>query len=262
LKFMKLAYANGLTAFNGTPLHEHLLWLLRLVVHNAQEDAPGSAKHLQDVAEAFMDCQAVQGRVIEKAGLLIRGVGHSFQGMLVELVAEYKTMALKMLSYEECVKLGGPDESNDPAHFENRLLMDVGEMVGFGFADIRQAELDKHAMQRFPKRNEAEQQRLEARFRALFDAEAMLHALTSELNSFSETSQAESLPRMFLEWAMQRMSQKHIVFDKDTCSKVEVEAVFVLAMVEVVFLGKAAVENGECYRNEPLQSLFLPAPSA
>ena len=49
--------------------------------------------------------------------------------------------------YEECVKLGGPDESNDPAHFENRLLMDVGEMVGFGFADIRQAELDKHAMQ-------------------------------------------------------------------------------------------------------------------
>lgn len=259
LSFVKTAYADGLQAFHGTELHNHFMWLLRLVVHNGYDGAPGAAKHLRDVAEAFQDCQAVQARVIERAGLQIQGLSHDFRGLLAELAGEYKMMALKELSYKGCVKLGGPDETKDPAHYENLVLMNVGEEIGFSAADVKRAQLDKHAASRFSKPGKEEQRQWVADFRGLVDVGAMLKGLRSELNSFSETSPPESLPRTFLSWASDAMTQKHVLLDEETYVNVDVEDGLALAILEVVFFGSVACARDEEYRGERLRDLFFAA---
>merc|ERR1719329_1684917 len=98
IKFLTSCYRDGFRAFRGTDLHEHLLWLLRLVVHHGEAGGLDASRHLQDVAEAFQECQAVQARAVERAGLQIRGVATNFQGMLTRLAGEYKTVALQMLA--------------------------------------------------------------------------------------------------------------------------------------------------------------------
>jgi hypothetical protein len=256
LKFMQGAYEEGLRAFHGTDLNNHLLWLFRLVVHHGADDKPGASKYLREVAEAFTDCQAVQARTIEKVGLQLRGLALDFRGQLVRLVGEYKAMAIKMLAVEECTKLGGPDDFNDPAHFENRLIADLGEMAGLNKADIRQAEVDSHAHSRFRPFKGTKLEKAAARLHELFDLEALLKAFASEVSTFGAQSQQDSLPRLFLEWAGERMKEKHIVFDEETCTQVEVGDELALAVVEVVFLGMPSCSNEDTYRGSRILDLF------
>eukprot|EP00931_Biecheleriopsis_adriatica_P089499 TRINITY_DN63615_c0_g1_i2.p1 TRINITY_DN63615_c0_g1~~TRINITY_DN63615_c0_g1_i2.p1 ORF type:complete len:446 (+),score=88.08 TRINITY_DN63615_c0_g1_i2:14-1351(+) len=247
LNFVKSAYAEGLRAFQGTSLHSHLMWLLRLIVNHASDRGAEAAKYLQDVAEAFMDCQAVQARVIERAGFLILGVGSDFRGLLVQLVSEYKTMALRMLAYEECVKVGGPNEDKDPAHAENRLLQDV-----------KRASLDQHAGRFTVMQGEVKDNAVQ-RFRELFDTQALLHALVAELNSFSADSPELSLPRLFVKWVSERMTSMHVIFDEETYTQIAIDNVFALAVVEAVFLGKPGADLHEEFRGERICSLFTAA---
>jgi len=130
-------------------------------------------------------------------------------------------------------------------------------LVGMNADDVRRAKLDEHAELRFPKLLRAERDEAAARMRALFDIEALLTTLKNEINSFSETSPEGSLPRRFLDWAAARLQEKHIVFDEDTCSKVDVEDVFVLAIVEQLF-GGANASADETYRGCKVFDLFLP----
>merc|ERR1719507_698747 len=105
IRFIVGAYSEGFRAFHGTDLDQHLRSLMRLVVHHGHEGKPGASKYLTEVAEAFTDCQAVQARTVESVGLRIKGVSLDFYGHLVQLVSEYKAMAIKILAVEECTKL-------------------------------------------------------------------------------------------------------------------------------------------------------------
>lgn len=253
--FIPMAYAFGLRAFQGTAVHGHLLSLLRVTVHHAHDDKPGAAGYLREVAEAFMDCQAVQGRVVERVGLQILGVGDDFRGLVERLVGEYKVMAIKMLAAERIRQRKASDDGN-PTHYENRLIADVGNAVGYNKDEIRLAMLDGHAAQRFPKLPREEVHRAAARCRELFDVEAMLQALCAEINAFNEDSPPQSLPRMFLDWANTRMEHSHLVFDEATCSHVEIVYPLALAIVEVLFFGRSEAPSGESYRGHEVQNLF------
>merc|ERR1712216_692351 len=77
-----------------------------------------------------------------------------------------------------------------------------------------------------------------------------------ELNSFSASSAAESLPRLFLDWASENVTEKHVVFDEDTCTRVEVDCTFVMAIMQKLFLGKLDVLADQTYRGSKLSKLF------
>merc|ERR1719401_3065090 len=93
-------YHEGLHAYQGTAVWNHLLSLFRVIVHYGHDGQKDCAKHLREVAEAFTDCQAVQARVIERVGLEIKGIRSGFKGLVERLIGDYKTMALKMLAIE------------------------------------------------------------------------------------------------------------------------------------------------------------------
>jgi len=216
---------------------------------------------LTQVAEAFMDCQAVQARVVERIGLQIRGVTTNFRGLVVALVGEYKSMALKMLAAERIAQGKAHDDAT-PTHYENRLTADIGTELGLNASDVRSADLDHHAQSRFARLRAHEVESAAARARELFDVEALLQALVSELNSFSASSAPDSLSRLFLDWASENITEKHIVFDEETCSQVDVDCTFVMAILEVVFLGRLGVCADRMYRESKLADLFEPKISA
>jgi len=257
LGFIQSAYAEGLRAFSGSDMHEHLMWLMRLIVHHGHEGQPGAARHLREVAEAFTDCQAVQGRTIERVGLQIRGVSLDFRGHLVRLAGEYKAMAAKILAVEECTRLGGPDDYNDPAHYENRIIADAGEELGLNRSHIKQALLDSHAHERFRRLVKGKRRAAVGRLRELFDVEAWLKAFAAEASTLGAESERESLPRLFLDWAAERMTDQHVVLDEDTCSRLEVGEALALAVAEAVFLGKPGCSASEEYRGARLAGLFV-----
>lgn len=252
------AYTTGLPAFEGTPVHRHLLWLLRLTVHHGHAEKPEAARHLREVAEAFMDCQAVQARVIERVGLEIRGVRADFHGLVMRLVGDYKSMALKMLAADRIRRRFASDDGN-PTHYENRLTADLGKQLGLNQDDIRRASLDEHAAVRFQRLDGRDLKFAAARCRELFDIEAVIKALMAEVNSFSEHSPKESLPHQFLEWASTRLQDKHIVFNEEDCTCVAVGEPLALAVVEDLFLGKPSAPPEEMYRGTSLQSIFKPS---
>jgi len=212
---------------------------------------------LSEVAEAFMDCQAVQARVVERVGLRIRGVTTNFRGLVIALVGEYKTMALKMLAAERIAQGKAHDDAT-PTHYENRLTADLGQQLGINADDVRRAALDEHARARFGKLSTQDVQAASARTQELFDMEALLQALVSELNSFSASSTPDSLPRLFLEWASENMTEKHIVFDEETCTHIDVDSVLAMAVLETLFLGQLCALANETYREIKLCDLFIP----
>lgn len=203
-----------------------------------------------------MDCQAVQARVVEKVGLQIRGVAADFQGLLTSLVGEYKAVALKMLAAERLAQ-GRARDDPTPTHYENRLAADVGPLIGLNADDVRRAALDEHARARFARLRANEAQAAADRCRALFDLEALLSAIVSELNSFNASSLPNSMPRLFLDWALGNMIEKHLVFDEETLTHVEVDCTLVKAILEVVFLGQLAGAGNELYRGGALCNLFV-----
>lgn len=255
LKFMQMAYQDGWSAFRGTALHDHLKWLMRLIVHYGYEGKPGASQYLSEVAEAFMDCQAVQARVVERIGLQIQGVTTDFRGLVMALAGEYKTMAVKMLASDR-IRQGKAHDDPTPTHYENRLTADLGQHLGLNADDVRRAGLDEHARARFAKLRPADAEAAAARARELFDVEALLQALVSELNSFSATSAPESLPRLFLEWASQNMTEKHIVFDEATFTHIDVDCVLVMAVLEKMFLGELTGTAHETYRGVDMERVF------
>jgi len=256
LKFLTSCYRDGFRAFRDTDLHEHLLWLLRLVVHHGEAGGLDASRHLQDVAEAFQECQAVQARAVERAGLQIRGVATNFQGMLTRLVGEYKTVALQMLAVQHVAERS-LREDPVPTHYANRLTVDVGEQLGLNADDVRRAALDQLAVERFSPLGEADLPGVASRCRELFDMDAMLGAFVAEVNGFNADSTPESLPRLFLVWASERLADKHVVFDEHTCSHVEVTPDLALAVFEDVFIGHMNAPVSEFFRGQQIRALFL-----
>jgi hypothetical protein len=255
LKFLPVAYNTGFRAFHGTALDNHLKWLFRLIVHYAYDGKPGASQYLTEVAEAFMDCQAVQARVVERIGLQIRGVTLGFHGLVTTLLGEYKTMALKMLAVERIMQGKAHDDAT-PTHYENRLTEDLGEHLGLNADDVRRAALDTHAQARFTKLSPNEAMAAAARCRELFDLQAFLQTLVSELNSFNDASASNSLPRLFLDWACEHMREKHVVFDEETCSSVEVDRTLTTAILEILYLGQLTGLAGDVYRGMKLCDIF------
>lgn len=255
LNFLQVAYKDGFRAFKSTPLHEHFLGLFRLIVHYGHEDKDGASGYLVEVAEAFMDCQAVQARAVERIGLRIRGVSQDFRGMVVSLADEYKSWAVKMLAAEH-LQQGVVQDDETPTHYENRLMADLGGKLGLNPADMRRARHDEHARSRFKPLNGRKAEAAMARCREHFDADAMVKAFAAEVNSFSSESPAESLPVLFLQWVSENLLEKHIVFDEETCSTVDIDVTFALSVLEVLFLGTTAAPAGECFRNAEVCYLF------
>jgi len=96
-----------------------------------------------------------------------------------------------------------------------------------------------------------------ARCRELFDIEALLKALTAELNSFNADSLVDSLPQQFLRWVSVSLTQKHVVFDAGACMSVDVEEPLVVAILEVLFIGQPLAEAEDMYRGSFLKDLFI-----
>jgi hypothetical protein len=256
LEFIVKGYMHGLNAFIDTPLHDHLLWLLRIIVHYGHACKPGASKYLRDVAEAFRDCQAVQARAIEQVGLEICGVSFDFKGHVTKLIGDYKSMAIKMLAFEQIAQRRASDDSN-PTHYENRLIEGLGDLVGLNQDEIRRAKLDEHR-KRFAELSPPEQAAGSARCRELFDVEALLKALMAELNSFNFESPADSMPQQFLKWVSFSLKEKHVVFDVGTCMSVDVEESLVLAILEVLFFGRpSSLATVETYRGCHVEDLFI-----
>lgn len=256
LAYLQSAYKDGLTFFQGTPVHKHLLSLMRIIVHYAYDHGPSASKYLKEVAEAFTDCQAVQARAIERVGLHIRGVACDFAGLVIGLVGEYKTVALKMLAAEHISK-GTVRDNDNPVHYENRLTADLGESLGLNEVDVRTASLDRHAQERFACLTGASKRAAERRCRELFDVDALLKAFVAEVNSFSASSPESSLPRKFLEWSTEKLTPVHIVMDQETCSRVDVGEELGLAILEVLFLSTLSGSPTEMYREHSLWGLFF-----
>lgn len=256
MQFLLRAYRDGFQIFDGTPLEGHLRSCMRFIVHYGCDGKPNAAKYLREVAEAFMDCQAVQARTVEMVALQLRGCTLDFRGHLVQLTETYKVMAIKTLAFEECTKLGGPDSFNDPPHYESRLLADIGERIGMNDGMIAQAQLDEHADRRFQKLRGSRRRAAVERIRALFDIGAFLKAFAAETGDFGEATAKDSLGRTFIDWASEHMVHKHMIFDEETCSRVVVEDELALAVMEVVFFRSYLGHGSEKFRDESFSSLF------
>lgn len=254
LKFICTVYRDGLRQFQGTELHERLIGLMRLIVNHGADNKPGASKFLKEVAEAFKDCQAVQARAIERVGLLILGVTLDFRGHLVRLVGAYKSISVKMVASAECVRLGGIDDFHDPTHYESLLLVSFGDELGLNEGDTRQAQHDDH-ISRFEGLEGDTRDAVLAQLRSSFDMDALLKAFASEVNSFSESTPQDSLSSLFLVWVGDAVEDKHIVLDEETCSRVVVDDVLALAVLERVFLGQVTCPAAR-YRGRRLRDVF------
>uniref|UniRef100_A0A7S2IR45 Uncharacterized protein n=1 Tax=Alexandrium andersonii TaxID=327968 RepID=A0A7S2IR45_9DINO len=147
-------------------------------------------------------------------------------------------------------------ENKNNVHLENRLTTDLGKHVGLDAVDVRRAELDEHARDRFPRLRGSQAAAAAARCRQLFDVEALLGALAAEIGGLAEDSSAESFPRAFLTWASEHMTDQHVLLDEETFSRIEVEQPLALAILETLFLGRPRAAAGELYRDKELQGLF------
>jgi len=260
LQFLVVAYKSGLRAFVGTPLHSHLLWLFRAIVHNGHANEAGASRRLREVAEAFMDCQAVQARTIERVGLELRGIGCDFSGHVLRLAGNYKNLALKMLAAEH-IRKGLASDDGNPTHYENRLVTDIGDAIGLNKEDIRLASLDMHAQQRFPRLQSKEAAEAAERCRHLFDLEAFIKALTVETNALNADCSTGSLPRQFVEWASVGLRDPHIIFDQAGGLTLSVGEPLILAVVEVLVLGRCGAPAEEVYCGLSLCDLVTPLQS-
>ncbi|CAJ1427041.1 unnamed protein product, partial [Effrenium voratum] len=254
LNFLATAYQTGLRAFNGTPMENHLKWLMRSIVHYGHDKKPGAAKYLKEVAEAFLDCQAVQARVVERCGLELLGVSQDFHGLVRALVGDYKVMGIKMLAMDHLSR-GVVSDDGNPTHYENRLTADLGKLLGLNKDDIRRADLDEHAGNRFGRLQGPNADKAVLRFKELFDLEALAKTFCNEVNSFNESTSKDSLAGQFMKWADECLTQKHAIFDEETCSQVVVEEPLAMAILEVLFAGKPSAGE-ESYRGTPINELF------
>jgi len=249
LKFLASAYQNGLRAFEGTTLHRHLKMLMRTIVHYGHERRPGCATYLTEVAEAFMDCQAIQARAIERVGLQVRGVTQDFRGLVTRLVGEYKSLAVRTLAAERLAQGLAMDYDSNPTHYENRLTADLGPRLGLNADDVRRAHLDAHAESRFKRLEDQEAEAAAARCRQLFDGEALLSAIVAEVNGLCAESAPESVPRQFLCWASAHLSARHALLDEETSTQLDVDRGLALAILEALFLGRPASEALETHHH-------------
>lgn len=258
LDFVVSAYQEGLRAFRDTPLHGHLQSLLRTVVHHGREGCDGAAEGLREVAEAFMDCQAVQARTIERVGLRICGVAPDFKGLVVRLVGSYKTLAISMLAADRLARGLARDYDQAHTHYENRLTADLGQHLGLDSEAVRLAMLDGHAASRFQPITDADADAAAARCRELFDVVALLQAFVAEANNLSEESHPQSIARLFLDWVAENMAEKHIIFDEATCSRTEISLPLALCIFEALILGAPAAPEHEMHRGKGVCKLFKP----
>jgi len=100
-----------------------------------------------------------------------------------------------------------------------------------------------------------------ARCRHLFELEAFIKALTLETNALNADSCAESLPRQFVEWASVGLRDPHIIFDEAEGLTLSVGEPLILAIVEVLVLGRCGAPAEEVYRGVRLCDLVTPLQS-
>eukprot|EP00971_Amphidinium_carterae_P199248 3954310-Amphidinium_carterae.1 len=168
-------------------------------------------------------------------------------------------MAVKMLAVEH-VAQGQVSDDGNPAHYENRLTADLGDLIGLNQDDIRRAALDEHAKSRFSALSGAKRNMAAKRCRELFDVEAFLQALVSEVNSCSSDSPSNSLPRQFLGWWHDAVPMnKHLVFAESDCTRVDIDCQLALVIVEVLFRGEPHAPADEMYRGVQLATLCTAA---
>merc|ERR1712217_54825 len=58
------------------------------------------------------------------------------------------------------------------------------------------------------------------------------------------------------DWACENMCEKHVVFDEETCSCVEVDRTLAIAILETLYLGKLTGLAGDVYRGKKLCDIF------
>eukprot|EP00440_Ansanella_granifera_P022657 gb/GFBE01024610.1/.p1 GENE.gb/GFBE01024610.1/~~gb/GFBE01024610.1/.p1 ORF type:complete len:216 (+),score=67.08 gb/GFBE01024610.1/:1-648(+) len=148
-------------------------------------------------------------------------------------------------------------DDGNPTHYENRLTADLGRDLGLNEDDVRRADLDGHAADRFGKLTGKKKDEALARYREIFDLDSFLKTLTDEINRHDEKSPKESLPCQFIDWANASLKVPHVIFD-DSCMKVEVEKTLVMACLEALFAGKLNGPADESYRDHALAVLFEP----
>jgi len=253
------AYFEGIPAFSGSPVHGHLLSLMRLAVHGAHDGQPLAVSRLRDVAEAFMDCMAVQGRVILRVGNEVCGAASDFRGLVMRLAGNQKEIALKIMAVEHVRQGLVSDDRNNPTHYENRLTADLGKELGLNADDIAQARLDEHSHRFAPLEGHAFESAAD-RCRELFDVDALLQSLVAEINSFSAEAQPESLPAQFLTWASANLSEPHAVFSAADPHRVDVGTPLVLACLEQLFVGSVEAPVGEQHTARSI-AVFAVCPS-
>merc|ERR1712196_264037 len=61
---------------------------------------------------------------------------------------------------------------------------------------------------------------------------------------------------LFLEWVAENLVEKHVVFDEDTCTHIEVGETFAVAILEDLFLGRTLAAPGERYRGFSTREIF------
>merc|ERR1712187_222179 len=91
--------------------------------------------------------------------------------------------------------------------------------------------------------------------RDLFDIEALVKALASEICIFDESCLKESLPRQFLEWSCYSLRDPHVVFDADLV-RINIDEHFALAVLETLFVGRPQVAEDKLYGGRSLCNLF------
>jgi len=256
LNFIANVYRDGLRAFEGTPVHLHLRSLLRFSVHRGAEAGKQVAEDLRELAEGFMDCQAVQARTIEKVGLRLSGERPDFPGLLTKFVGEYKHLAIRILAQDRLDKGFARDYDDVHTHYENRLTADLGDLLGLDADSVRLAQLDEHAENRYGRVEGEEAERAAGRCRELFDVREVLQGFVAEVNSFSEATFPDSLARRFLSWANERMTDQFVVLDEETCSRTAIDTQPALAVFEALYFGAPAGASGETYRGQEVNGLF------
>jgi len=185
---------------------------------------------------------------IERVGMELRGVTLDFRGHVARLVGNYKRMALQMLSVHET-------GSMNTVHYENWLLCEFGDRLGFDTTDVRRAKHDEEVRRRFRPMSEKQRRSFEGKMKEHFDIEAMLKAFVAEANSFGESSSKDSLARQMMDWANDHMTQPHVIFD-DACTSVIIDDELALAIVEVALLGRMFAEPTNGFRGVLLCELF------
>lgn len=254
LKTLQAAYAQGLPAAGER--RERLLRLLRLVVHRCHDGGAQGNEPLRELAEAFREGDAAQARAIERAAVQV-GEPADFRGRLLQLAGERKAAALRALAVESCAEQGLHGEG-DAERYEQRLLRDLGDALGLNEADVQMAALDEEALARFAPLSTQERLQTTARFQELFDVEALISVVVSEVRNSDSGSPPTSLASALFRWAAERTRRAGAFHELEARLRSAMDAALALCILEVLLLGRPGIPVQEASSEEWARALLCP----